>query len=52
MGATATKDGHDPHFEWVKNEVFPGGMFQNNLILFKTAIKAGTSSICPTTRCR
>jgi beta-glucosidase len=27
--------------------VFPGGMFNNNLIPFKAAIKAGTSSIMP-----
>ncbi len=46
-GGAATKDGHDPHFEWGKNEVFPGGMFQNNLIPFRAAIKAGTSSIMP-----
>ena len=27
--------------------MFPGGMFKNNLIPFKAAIKAGTSSIMP-----
>lgn len=46
-GGAATKNGHDPHFEFGKQEVFPGGMFQNNLIPFKAAIKAGTSSIMP-----
>jgi beta-glucosidase len=46
-GGGATEGGQDPHFEWGKNEVFPGGMFQNNLIPFKAAIKAGTSSIMP-----
>lgn len=39
--------GQDPHFDWGKNEHFPGGMFENNLIPFKAAIKAGTSSIMP-----
>lgn len=46
-GGGAGKDGQDPHFEWGKTEVFPGGMLQNNLIPFKAAIKAGTSAIMP-----
>jgi len=46
-GGGATKGGHDPHFSWGKQEVFPGGMFRNNLIPFREAIRAGTSSIMP-----
>ena len=46
-GGGATEGGQDPHFTWGRNEVFPGGMFSNNLIPFKAAIKAGTSSIMP-----
>jgi len=46
-GGGATEGGQDPHFDWGKREVFPGGMFDNNLIPFKAAIKAGTSSIMP-----
>lgn len=46
-GGGATEGGQDPHFNWGKNEVFPGGMFKNNLIPFKAAIKAGTASIMP-----
>lgn len=46
-GGGATEGGQDPHFEWGKREVFPGGMFENNLIPFKAAIEAGTSSIMP-----
>ena len=46
-GGGAGKEGQDPHFDWGKFEVFPGGMFQNNLIPFKAAIKAGTSAIMP-----
>lgn len=46
-GGGATEGGQDPHFNWGKNEVFPGGMFQNNLIPFKAAIAAGTSAIMP-----
>lgn len=46
-GGGATEGGQDPHFEWGKNEIFPAGMLRNNLIPFKAAIKAGTSSIMP-----
>ena len=46
-GGGATEGGQDPHFEWGKREVFPGGMFENNLIPFKAAIDAGTSAIMP-----
>jgi beta-glucosidase len=46
-GGGATENGQDPHFDWGKREVFPGGMFENNLIPFKAAIAAGTSSIMP-----
>lgn len=46
-GGGATEGGQDPHFDWGKREVFPGGMFENNLIPFKAAIAAGTSSIMP-----
>ena len=46
-GGGAGKGGQDPHFDWGKEEHFPGGMFENNLIPFKAAIKAGTSSIMP-----
>jgi beta-glucosidase len=46
-GGGAGEGGQDPHFEWGKYETFPGKMFENNLIPFKAAIKAGTSSIMP-----
>lgn len=46
-GGGATEGGQDPHFTWGRNEVFPGGMLSNNLVPFKAAIKAGTSSIMP-----
>ena len=46
-GGGATEGGQDPHFEWGKKEVFPGGMLENNLIPFKAAIEAGTSAIMP-----
>lgn len=46
-GGGATKDGFDPHYDYGKEEVFPGGMFENNLKPFKAAIDAGTSAIMP-----
>ncbi|MFD2603905.1 glycoside hydrolase family 3 N-terminal domain-containing protein [Euzebyella marina] len=46
-GGGATEGGQDPHFDWGKREVFEADMFQNNLIPFKAAIEAGTSSIMP-----
>ncbi|MDE3253909.1 MAG: glycoside hydrolase family 3 protein, partial [Bacteroidota bacterium] len=46
-GGGAGVGGQDPHFDWGKQEHFPGGMFENNLISFKAAIKAGTSAIMP-----
>lgn len=46
-GGGSGEDGQDSHFEWGKKEVYPGGMFENNLIPFRAAIKAGTSSMMP-----
>ncbi len=46
-GGGAGVGGQDPHFDWGKQEHFPGGKFENNLIPFKAAIKAGTSAIMP-----
>jgi beta-glucosidase len=46
-GGAAAQGGQDPHFPFGKQEVFPGGMFQNNLLPFRAAIKAGTSAIMP-----
>lgn len=46
-GGGSGKGGQDSHFEWGKAEIYPGGMFKNNLIPFQAAIKAGTSSIMP-----
>jgi beta-glucosidase len=46
-GGGSGKDGQDSHYEWGKAEVYPGGMFTNNLIPFQAAIDAGTSAIMP-----
>ncbi|HOO98182.1 MAG TPA: glycoside hydrolase family 3 N-terminal domain-containing protein [Bacteroidales bacterium] len=46
-GGGAGEKGQDSHFDWGKKEIFPGGMFKNNLIPFQAAIDAGTSAIMP-----
>lgn len=46
-GGGATEGGQDPHFDWGKREIFPGGIFDNNLIPFRAAVDAGTSAIMP-----
>lgn len=46
-GGGSAEGGQDPHFDWGKREVYPGGMFDDNLIPFKAAIDAGTSAIMP-----
>ncbi|PPK88355.1 beta-glucosidase [Neolewinella xylanilytica] len=46
-GGGAAEGGQDPHFDWGKRMVFPGGRFEDNLIPFRAAIEAGTSAIMP-----
>jgi beta-glucosidase len=46
-GGGSGKGGQDSHFDWGKTEIYPGGMFKNNLIPFQAAIDAGTSAIMP-----
>ncbi len=46
-GGGAGDGGQDPHFPWGKREIFTSGKLDSNLIPFKYAIKAGTSSIMP-----
>jgi beta-glucosidase len=46
-GGGSGEDGQDSHFDWGKKEIYPGGMFKNNLKSFQAAIDAGTSAIMP-----
>lgn len=46
-GGGSGEGGQDPHFDWGKKGIYPGGMFERNLIPFKAAIDAGTSAIMP-----
>ena len=40
-------EGQDPHFDWGKDQHYPGNMFNYHLKPFQAAIDAGTSSIMP-----
>ncbi len=46
-GGGPQKDGLDPHFEFQKGQVYPGGYFDYHLIPFEAAIEAGTAAIMP-----
>jgi len=46
-GGGSGENGFDSHYDYGKAEVYPGGMFTNNLIPFQAAIDAGTSAIMP-----
>lgn len=46
-GGGATENGFDPHYTYGRNAVFPGDRLETNLLPFKAAIEAGTSSIMP-----
>ncbi|AUD00359.1 glycoside hydrolase family 3 protein [Spirosoma pollinicola] len=40
-------EGQDPHFDWGKDQHYPGNMFDYHLKPFQAAIDAGTSAIMP-----
>lgn len=46
-GGGPQTDGQDAHFDWGKDQEYPGGMFEYHLKPFKAAIDAGTSAIMP-----
>ena len=46
-GGGSGKDGQDSHFDWGKEQVYPGGRFYDNILPFQAAIDAGTSAIMP-----
>ena len=46
-GGGPQKDGEDPHFPYGKEQVYPGGRFEDHLVPFKGAIEAGTAAIMP-----
>jgi beta-glucosidase len=46
-GGGPQKDGHDPHFAWGREQVYPGEYFEYHLRPFLAAIEAGTSQVMP-----
>lgn len=46
-GGGPQKDGEDPHFPYGREQVYPGGNFEEHLLPFREAIRAGTSAIMP-----
>ncbi|MEJ1115474.1 glycoside hydrolase family 3 N-terminal domain-containing protein [Paenarthrobacter sp. CCNWLY172] len=46
-GGGPQKDGEDPHFPYGREQVYPGGRFEDHLLPFRHAIGAGTSAIMP-----
>jgi len=46
-GGGPQKDGLDPHFEFQKGQVYPGGNFDYHLIPFEAAFEAHTAAIMP-----
>jgi beta-glucosidase len=46
-GAGPQKDGEDAHFDYGREQVYPGGNFDEHLRPFIAAIEAGTSALMP-----
>lgn len=46
-GAGPQADGEDAHFPYGRNQVYPGGRFEDHLAPFRRAIAAGTPAIMP-----
>ncbi|GAA5092190.1 glycoside hydrolase family 3 N-terminal domain-containing protein [Microbacterium yannicii] len=46
-GGGPQKDGEDPHFAYGREQVYPGGRFEDHLLPFRTAISSGAAAIMP-----
>jgi len=46
-GGGAQKDGEDPHFEYGREQVYPGGNFEQHLKPFAAVFEAGASQVMP-----
>jgi beta-glucosidase len=46
-GGGPQNEGLDPHFEFHKGQVYPGGNFAYHLIPFEAAFEAGTAAVMP-----
>ena len=46
-GGGPQRDGEDPHFPYGREQVYPGGAFEDHLVPFRRAIAAGTAALMP-----
>jgi beta-glucosidase len=46
-GAGPQRDGEDAHFDYGKDQVYPGGMFEHHLGPFEAAFAAGAAQVMP-----
>jgi beta-glucosidase len=46
-GGGPQADGEDPHFPYGKDQVYPGGRFDDHLRVFEAAFAAGTAQVMP-----
>jgi beta-glucosidase len=46
-GGGPQRDGEDPHFPYGREQVYPGGRFDDHLAPFRAAIATGTAAIMP-----
>jgi beta-glucosidase len=46
-GAGPQRDGEDAHFDYGKDQVYPGGMFEHHLAPFEAAFAAGAVQVMP-----
>jgi beta-glucosidase len=46
-GGGPQMDGEDPHFAYGREQIYPGGKFEEHLIPFEAAFAAGTAQIMP-----
>jgi beta-glucosidase len=46
-GGGPQRDGEDPHFPYGREQVYPGGRFEEHLAPFRAALAAGTSAVMP-----
>ena len=46
-GAGPQKDGEDAHFPYGRDQIYPGGRFEDHLLPFRVAIEGGADAIMP-----
>lgn len=46
-GGGPQRDGEDPHFAYGREQVYPGGRYEEHLAPFRRAVAAGTAAVMP-----